>query len=337
LTRVPTAVALCVAFGNLNAQPSGLRTPLTGFVFDPQSHAVRPIMGLPGAAQLGEPLALPFTVRAAEFSSKGDYAVVIAAAGAKASLVRNLSANPYIQNLNDAITKLDRISLNESASTAVLYSAASNQLQFVSDLPDQPQLSAPISLNSIPGAVTALAVAARGQSALVAASDGTYGTVSEIRGAAAPKLLVSAYRPSAVLYLDGDRDIAYADAFSNQIMLVRDAQIEREVRVLASEADHVQTPVALRWADGALLVANTGSGNILRCDLGTGTNSDSGPLPVAPVQLQGLLVSNMFVINAPGHGPLYIYSAVDSSLLFVPPASARRTPVSLAPEGRRSK
>ena len=152
-----------------------------------------------------------------------------------------------------------------------------------------------------------------------------------------PLASFSAYRPSAVVYLNGDRDIAYADVFSNQIVLIRDVNGSREARVLASEADRIQTPIALRGIEGALIVANAGTATLVRCDLLTGATSTLATLPVVPGRLQSLCFPGLLLLNEPGAGPLYLYSTEDSSLLFVPrpagPVRGHRPTPSL----RRSK
>ena len=49
---------LVVVMGGLSlwAQEARLSGPISGLVFDRPSHSIRPIMGLPGAAYLGDPL-----------------------------------------------------------------------------------------------------------------------------------------------------------------------------------------------------------------------------------------------------------------------------------------
>jgi hypothetical protein len=298
--------------------------PVSGFVVDARSQAIRPINGLPGASLLGQALDLSLNVQVAAFSASGDVAVVADGnQSGQAILVRSLKSTPAVQPLDGALAGVNVIAVNDAGTAAVVYSAASNQLQFLTGLPDNPQASTPLSLSSLPGGVLSLAIAASGTSAVVGVSDGTYGGVYAIasQDGSTPQTLAAANRPTAVLYLNGDQDVAFADASTNQIVVIHNVNSDDTASVLTVAGDNIQNPVGLQAANGTLLAANAGSVNILGYDLATGTVVGDWPLPVAPTRLSGSSLAGVFLVNEPGQAPLYLFSAATASFTFVPVAA----------------
>src|SRR5262245_38168884 len=94
-----------------------LRGPVIGYVLDSALQAIRPVNGIPGSSVLGQPLALPFPIAAADFSPKGDLAVATAAGNDYgAYIVRNLSNNLQIAPVEGGLTSADRVFLNADTS-----------------------------------------------------------------------------------------------------------------------------------------------------------------------------------------------------------------------------
>src|SRR5688500_10906100 len=94
------------------AQGSGLRGPVMGYVLDAAMQTVRPVNGIPGSSLLGDPLSLPFPVTAAAFSPRGDFGIAVSAADGAAYMLRNLGGAPTVEPIAGGITWADRVYFN---------------------------------------------------------------------------------------------------------------------------------------------------------------------------------------------------------------------------------
>jgi len=337
--RFSSLVLVLGTLGVVHAQTSAIGAPLTGFLVDSRTHSIRPIQGVPGASVTGDPLAADVDVRTAVFSSTGQFAVT-ADSRRGLVLINGLnSGTPSTQVIEGAIPGAEMMSLNDSGS-AVLYSRSTGQVQFLSGLPNSPVASPSRSISSLPGAVTALAIAAGGASALVAVSDGTYGGVYEIANAdgATPQSIASAYQPSAVSYVNNDQDAVLADAFTNEVDLIQGIHANQTRSAVVASRDGVQNPVALQAYNGLLLIASAGSQNVIEYDLAAARVLTSTSLPIAPTRFGALNIRGVFSLNDASAGPSYLYSAADSSVLFVPPnlptvVDGRRTSTAARQQG----
>ena len=67
-------LSLAIVFASqlFAAGPTG---PTAGFILDSRTSTIRSMTGVPGALRLADPVALPFGISAAEFTSSGDLAV----------------------------------------------------------------------------------------------------------------------------------------------------------------------------------------------------------------------------------------------------------------------
>ena len=145
---------LLIALGALAisgwAQPSaGLAGPVTGFIFDAQLGAVRPMLGLPGAAYLGPAAATGLD--AASVAPDGSAALAVERGG-KLVLYSGLrSATPVALPLSGAIAGADRFAWAGISGAAAVYSSRTGQAQILTGLASSPAAAAPIYLSGLPG------------------------------------------------------------------------------------------------------------------------------------------------------------------------------------------
>jgi hypothetical protein len=324
---------LCAAFlwpamGLIRAD-SFLRGPVAGFVLDARSQSIRPILGLPGSAILGPPIPLPFPAARAAFSQRGDFALVIGAAGGQLSLIRDLlNASPLIAPVNITIAAPDRLALNAGSSCAAVYSSSARQVQILSGLPDHPVAGEAIDVPAPSGEVTAMTLDGAGSSVLLALAGPDAGSVFLIPaspGSGPPRLLLQTPRPSAVLYFNRDQDAAAADARTNQLFLIRDVFHTAEVSLAATANDGVAAPVGVQLSgDGTrLLVANGESSEITVHDPAGASPAQHIPLPAPPTRLEPLSGEAVFITNEAGSAPLLLLDeAAGWRVSFVPPDPA---------------
>ena len=304
--------ALCAA----GAADSGINGPISGFVLDGRSRAIRPVNGIPGAALLGAPAAIPFEVQAAAVAAGHDYALVVDESG-RVMLARGLaSAAPAVTAVTDAIGGVSRMALSENGSSAVLYSADGARLQVVTGLPDQARAEAPADASGLGSEITALAMDDSGKRAFAGTASGVYA----LSGGALTRL-AGGHEVSAIALLNGGRDVAFASKGADEIVLVRDAAGAANVEILGSAAAGVNRPVGLQPADGGrqLWVANAGANAALVFNLAEPGAPVSIDLPGAPTRCDRLNGRSVLVFNEAGAAPLLLVDwAQERNVYFVP-------------------
>lgn len=322
-----TAVALTlVGLTGAIAQQSEVRVPITGYVADASAKSLRAIQGFPGSAVLGDPLKLAVSVQIAWVSPAADYALVSdGSADAQLFLLSQLSTGtPAVQSLDGVLLNPDLVAFNASGTAAMIYSKAARLTQWVSGLPDRPVAGKPLALAAPAGSITAIALDAAGRTAILGYSDGSRGGILLFDGGSDPQWIATAAKPSAVTYVNHDRDLAFVDSVANQLVLVREVNGARTVLVLAAAADGLVNPIGLRSCNETLVAVSTGAADgsqpasIIQVDLATQRIANMQTLPLTPTRLADLSLRGVFVMNEIGPAPLYLFSASDSSVAFVP-------------------
>ena len=315
LTLLAAGFALCAAA----AADSGINGPISGFVLDGRSGAIRPVNGIPGAALLGAPAAIPFEVRAAAVAAGRDYALVAGESG-QVMLARSLaSASPVVTPVPDAIGGVSRIAMSENGSAAVIYSAGGARLQVVTGLPDDPRVEVPADASGLGSEITALAVDDTGKRAF-AGTGSMDGAVYALSGGALTRL-AAAHGVSAIALLNGGRDLAFASKSADEIVLVRDAAGSANIEILGAAPAGVKQPVGLQAADNGrqLWVANAGSNAALVFNLAEPGAPVSIDLPGAPTRCDRLNGRSVLVFNDAGASPLLLVDwAQERNVYFVP-------------------
>ena len=211
-TRVAAAALLCAGAA---AAESGINGPVSGFVLDARSRSLRPVNGMPGAALLGAPLAIPFQVRLAAVAARRDFALVAGIEDdSPAMLVRGLAqAAPEISGIEGAISGASRMALSGGGAAAVLYSAGRGQMQALTGLPDQPRAGDLVDVSGL-GEITALAVDDSGARIFAGTADGVYLVAAD--GEA--RRLAGGAGVAAIATANNGRDLVFASQASNEIV-----------------------------------------------------------------------------------------------------------------------
>lgn len=312
------ALSLLVAAALTAAGDSGIHGPVSGFVLDTRAQALRPVNGMPGAALLGGPVALPFAVHAAAVAAGRDYALAAGESGAVV-LVRGLvSPAPAVVPVEGAIGGVSRMAMSEGGSAALLYSAGEARLQVLTGLPDAPLAHAPVNAAGLEGEIAALAVDETGERAY-AGSGAMEGALYALSGGALARI-ATAHEVSAIALLNEGRDVVFASKGADEIVLVRDAASAAGIEILGTASAGVNRPVGLQPADGGrqLWVANGGSSEILVFNLAEPGAPEPVALPGAPTRCDRLN-SSLLVLNDAGSAPLLLADwARERGVYFVP-------------------
>lgn len=320
---------LLVALGALAisgwAQPSaGVAGPVTGFIFDTQLGAVRPMLGIPGAAYLGNAVATGLD--AASVAPDGSAALAVEQAG-KLMLYSGLrSATPVVLAVSGAIASPDQFAWAANRSAAAVYSSRTSQGQILTGLGQSPAAAAPIDLSSLPGQVTALAF--DGQRLIVAVASAEAGGIYLVNASSGIQRIASAVSPSAIALAGSS--LFFSDSQSQQIFQVYNYAGTPGAVVFANDSG-ISSPAGLQVsADGQrLFVANAGNRKLAVYDISSRSPVETLDLNFTPTRLDRFGDSSVFLLNASGQGPLYVVRdggpGKAAAVYFVPSPAKRRS------------
>lgn len=303
--------------------------PVLGFVFDAASKKITPVLGIPGAAVLGESLTLP-PITGAMIAPRQDYALVSTATAAVSVLdLKTLEINE-IQRAIPA----SRMFVSPTGSAAALYLADTGAIQILTGLPHTPRVEREFSIAGLGTDLGALAISDDGR--LILAALRGQQTVMAI-GAGGTREIAVPGAVSAIAFRASTHDALLANAADDQVWLIRDVDGRAEYQMLASHNDGVSEPVAIDFSsDGTRALVANGPGTLVSVDLGGG-----GPAlqAVCDHKITGLQrLADVFLLgqDVPGNKTMYLVdaSAAQPRVFFVPPELELAQPL-LAPQSRR--
>ena len=290
---------------------ASLGGPVTGFVFDSQTLAIRPMLGIPGAAYIGAPVASQ--VAAASVSPDGSAAFVIRLG--RLVLYTGLRGTaPASVTVDNAILGVDRFAWAANATAAAVYSSKSGQAQILTNLAQTPAAGAPIDLSSIPGTVAALAF--DGQHILAGAASTESGGIYLAGAQTALERIAAASSPSAIVLAGGN--LYFADRQSQQIWEVENYSKTPAVVLFAGDSG-ISAPAGLQLsADGLrLYAANAGNQKLAIYDVASRSPLQSIDLDFTPTGLDRFGASSVYLLSSSGQGPLHVLSDVNTAKIAV--------------------
>jgi hypothetical protein len=314
--RVASSLALaCVCAVALNAQGQ-LSGPVSGFVYDKRSGAIRLINGLPGASTLGAALNLR-PLRAAVLRSDLDLAVGIDHESGAISIVRNLSRQPSERLYDGWLEEISGFSVDTSGKRLFVWSKSRSKLVVVSDLMNEPAVSASMDTSVLgevvcAGANNDLLLLGTGSESgaqlfAVAIASGSLG---------APEQAGSFRSVSAILVSESDNAFV-ADREADSVFSMTGLRDSRNVSLLVSARDGVSRPVSLYRYRNRLVVGNAGDSTALIVNTESREVS-SVPLVSKPTQCQRLGVDGLIAMNEAGAHPVTMVDLAENMSYFVP-------------------
>lgn len=353
---------LCAAQG----QPgSTLIGPSLGLMFDSASAAIRPILGIPGAATLGVPLDAGFAVGQALVAPHGDFALVVAKDDFSLAVVS--ASGGVVRNFAPAMGEApDLISFSPGGSSAALYYRASGRLLVLTGLRSQTPQAVEADASSLPAAPSLVAVREDAAALLLAVrlgeTTGLYLLPNRPQAArsTSPKEIASAtlrndpsavsspahavaqrvgsfQSVSALRFAAAGSDALVADGAANAVYLVQNASGAAHIAVLGAARDGLSQPVAVEAMDAKrVLVANAGAKTltILYRDGSPAASIQCGCSPSVLHQLSG---RSVYRLTEPSREPMWLLDAGGDELriVAVPPDRSQSAPVAAAAGGQR--
>ncbi|HEY1240468.1 MAG TPA: hypothetical protein VGF16_07915 [Bryobacteraceae bacterium] len=310
--RIICAVSLICLPGLVCAQTGQISGPVTGYTFDTAARGLRPILGMPGASLLGDPLNFGFDVASAAVAPRQD-AAFVTAADQTFHLFRIQSGVPAELALNGITATPERIVFSPSGSAAALY--ANGSIQIVNGLPDAPAIYA--TMAQALGSSDSVALSDDGAILLLASGN----TVERFAGAADWGKVADTAGPALVAFAPTSYDAAVVDRAGAGIVLYRNLTDVPAAQPLAASDDAVSTAsaVAFRANGRQLLLASASGQSVTVFDVAAGSRNAIA-CSCAPSRLAAM--GNVFLLNDLDSAPLWLLDAStdNPTVKFVPAA-----------------
>src|ERR1022692_2959685 len=268
-------IALCaLAISGWAQTSAGVAGPVTGFIFDAQVGAVRPMLGIPGAAYLGNVVAAG--MNAASVAPDGSAALAVQQLGRLVLYTGLRSATPPVAlHVPGAIAGVDHFAwapinnANNAGSAAVVYSSRT------------------------------------GQALIVGVASNDYGGIYLASAASGIQRIAHAASPSAIDF--SGSSLYFADNQAQQIWQVQ-SYAGTPAAVLFANDSGISSPAGLQVsADGQrLYAANAGSRTLSVYDITSRSPVQSLDLNFTPTRLDRFGDSSVFLLNGTGQEPLYV-------------------------------
>jgi len=319
--KIRLVVALAAA--STAAYPASLEGPRMGMVFDSSTRAIRPILGIPGAAILGAPLKTTLDLRSVSISPQQDFALAAEGEHNELVVLRFEHAPMTSTVVQGAHHGPDQMVFSPGGRVAAVHYKDGNRIQVFGGLPASPKVLDELYLS--PGASpTALAV---GDDNTVLAGVGN--SVYWVTHSGEVPMLKGVGNVSAIT-LATARLALVADAGANQIHRLQRLTTALETDILAGPAQGIAAPVAVAISSDSrrAFVANGKSGMVAILDL-------QGKAPVRKIAcgckltgLDRLDGDNLFRLTEPSNKPMWVLeaSAKETRVVFVPADLARSSP-----------
>lgn len=315
--------ALLLPLGAM-AQDDALSGPLMGFVFDSSAGGFRSIKGMPGAATVSDPAAVPYSVVKAQIAPSQAFAVAVIGDEATPSVIRLAGDFGTAAAIASAGADPAEIYLSPTGSSALLHYAG-QKLQVVSGLPDSPAVSREIDISGYAAETAVFAVSDDASLVLMGFSSGGAGSVMLAAGDGAPQFVLNAARPAGIGFLANSDAAIVTDADTSSAYMLRSLSSGLEVQLVAGQQDGLAAPagVSVSGDNREAVIVNANQSTVVRVDLGGGpaTVLDCSCQPTGVQRLGGRSIFRLTDISS---DPMWLVDGESASprVVFVPPPQA---------------
>lgn len=312
------APLLCVCLGPAHGQASGIAGPVSGFLFDPDSRSILPILGVPGAAYLGTPIAA--NLRKVEVARAGN----IALGWNEDSPVLLNPREPRTQFpiADNLLKNADRAQWSGDSRVLILSSADAGQIQRFTISDGVPNGSTPVDLAALGGRISLLQVDASGGMAVVGITGLEGTTLYRVGSQGETILLASISDPDLPVFSRDGRMLYLFNRVARQILSVdMTSRAPRAAPFLGTE-DGISSDLAgfgLSRDGQRLFVASAGDQSVRIFDIPTHTLIFSLFLEFAPDAVNPL-GENYFVLSGGAGKSLALLDLQNASpaVYFIP-------------------
>lgn len=294
--------------------------PTSGILIDPETRAIRPIVGVPGSAYAGESV-----VREADFAlAAPDGRTALISTNSSLYVVRRLDSDqPVWRSLGDAGLSPGRAAWSLDAKALALYLPEPSRLQLWSGMQDAPETAGEVDLSTIDGRLSALAVASDGKTAFAAFESGEQGVVYILKAGEAPRMLLPMSRPGAMAMQQ--KALYIADRERNEVIRIENWDFSPSMATVATAAHGISNPVgiALAGRGETLLIANGDTRQVIALGLKSSAVEAAVDLDFIPTRLEPTGPVFLLASGTAGERPAQVLDAESMKVFFVPiPAPA---------------
>jgi hypothetical protein len=307
----------------LGAQSSGVIGGYTlGFVFDGRISALKPLVGIPGAAVLGSPLDAGAPLAQAFVSPRQNFAMALADAGVLVVGLGSAADRPGVTPLGLDSSAASLVAISPDGSAAALYSAADGVIRVITGLPSAPVVASSIPAAAVGSGMRLLALSDDGSVLAAAVDTAGGGALVILDSAGNARTVLNSSHISALRFIGDTRDLLVADDVDDTVSLVAAAGDAATPQLLAAAADGVAGPAAVDVTSDRRLVvvANGRAGNVFVFDP-KGSQRATYACPCAPSGLQRLNGNSVFLLNdVSGDNPLWLFDGDSATprVVFIP-------------------
>jgi hypothetical protein len=219
--------------------PVAFEVPLVGYVLDEKAKGIRPVVGIPGNARIGEPVPLGFAVADAAFFRDGRHVIVLPV-GSSNLLVVDLQRNTTRIAASAGST---RLRTEPAGSYAAIDDPATKRILVVAGLPGEPVVTDTVDVAFAEGALNRVAVSADGKFVVFSLQAESQEVIYGWSREEGTRFLATAGRV-ADLQLSAD-SLVVADSLTAQVLWIRNVRETGGVAVVAGPRDGLSKPAAL--------------------------------------------------------------------------------------------
>ena len=332
------------------AAPQSVALPVLGYVFD-GGNGLRPMIGVPGAASIGNALDLGFAISGATVPAGHDYILVTTHESSWPRVVQLRGGTISVQALDSivieqqqqqvqpdecespiddvsrrprpscrtyaatAAAKIDRIALSPDGSAAALFSGSQHRIYAFINLSGAPQLLGSFDIGRVT-APSALGISDDGKTIAVGISNRTPGSLLVMNLDGSRFVTASMRHPSAIAFTRGGDSVIVADDVENKIYSIGAGQ----PITLAGAENGISGPTAVAVSnDGQrVFVANSLSGSITTIRM-SGTVDEPLKCDCVLSGLQPTNTDSVFRLTDFSGGPVLLLDASNATprLVFV--------------------
>jgi len=295
-----------------------MQGPVLGFVYTVGGMEARAINGVPGGSSLGLPLPVPAGVTSLAFAPGQKYALAEQTEGASLGLMAFAGAEPgALVQIAGTIPKPDVISFSPKGAAAALYSAPEGQLQVITGLPRNPQLSRQMTSGELPSAVRLLAIADDGATLLA----GTANNSVYLLGSGGAQLLESVSSLGGMVFTPQSNDALIFDSGAGTLSLLHEVSGAHSSRVLAQGLTGLTGNLAVGTDGRHAVITTSNASHLWEIDLASQAVQEV-QLPTPPTMLLPLRLSGHFLLAWQPDEPAWILNTnpAEGAVYFVPAA-----------------
>jgi DNA-binding beta-propeller fold protein YncE len=323
------SICLIIAAGtvaNVRGQSPVITGPVLGFGLDAAGAAIEPILGVPGASLLTNPLELNIEIRRAVVSPKQDYALAVRAEDGQAVFI-DLAGGRPITPIPGNHNRPDIMALSPTGSAAAIYDSESSSLEIVGNLPKDPHIIHELNASPISGRASSVALSDDGSVALVTFREPDRTSLWMMDSSGAVQRLPVDQAAGATFFVNRN-DAIIGDDANHAIFIIIDAGRTAAPLPLVSDLDGIISFSNLAASDdgGRVFLTDTNGGNVAIIDIQTRT-----PVVLScgcqPTGLDRLKGNSVFRLNNASDQPMMLLEASGSEprIVLVPPNPSARS------------